>query len=148
MQDSRIWWKLGAPVTLWSLNIPLNIDTVSWAQHVSRWLCSSLCILLCNHAVETLEAYYEISFREHLLSTMFVFCTLILCHHCIPNCGTKQFPKLELDLMSTNNFCNHNLKVSLAKFLTCNIGTVGWLSIWKKSPVLFFKHWKSMPFCD
>ena len=24
MHKSRIWWKLGAPVTLWSLNVPLN----------------------------------------------------------------------------------------------------------------------------
>ena len=23
-----------------------------------------------------------------------------------------------------------------------------WLSVWKKSPVIFFKHWNSIPFCD
>ena len=38
MQKSWIWWKLGAPVTLWSLNVPLIIIyLLSFQLQVNHW---------------------------------------------------------------------------------------------------------------
>ena len=39
MQTSQIWWKVGVPVTVWSLNFPLN-DKASWLSMPKGNFCS------------------------------------------------------------------------------------------------------------